>query len=493
MSEHRTTIPGAAGGPHARHDAVSSDVVRLGPELASAIFSVTRTVRIHAMNNRATQAALERLLHVIREYGHREGRLTIAVVTDLLVVNDVRVVVDSQHIAPVLFLIDAMKERHVEEIDITPDVGAEELGRFAQIFFADPVEEDVFGGLARGLSEAGVNSIRLTETIERVKALRDTRIDQKSIQEESNKAMSRAVMFMGEVMRAVEQKHPIQVTKALRLTQRMADIIQVDESVLVGLTSIKNYDEYTFAHSVNVSVSSMVIADRLGLPKSEIAEIGIAGLLHDIGKMHVPLAVLNKTDTLDPGEWESMTRHPMLGVTELARVRALRMISSPLFVTLQHHVQFSGAGYPEKPGGWNLHRHTRIVTVADVYDAMTTARSYRNEPLAPGKALRFLHQMAGKIFDPAVVRAFIRAMGLYPVGSAVELATGELAVVIRQNPDVHHAHRPVVMRIGPDGPAGDPVDLAALHDDGTHYLGSIVATADERVSDAHRASCFLED
>ena len=471
----------------------TTNATRLGPELANAIFSVSRTVRIHAMTNRATQAALERLLHVIREFGHAEGRLTIAVVTDLLVVNDVRVVVDSQHIAPVLFVIDSMKARHVEEIDITPDVDAGELGRFVQVFFADPAEDDAFGALARGLSEAGITRIRLTEWIERVKALRDTRIDQKSIQEESNKAMSRAVMFMGEVMRAVEQKHPIQVTKALRLTQRMADIIQVDESVLVGLTSIKNYDEYTFAHSVNVSVTSMVIADRLGLPKSEIAEIGIAGLLHDIGKMHVPLAVLNKADALEPAEWEAMTRHPMLGVTELARVRSLRMISSPLFVTLQHHVQFSGDGYPPKPGGWDLHRHTRIVTVADVYDAMTTARSYRNEPLAPGKALRFLHQMAGKIFDPLVVRALVRALGLYPVGSAVELDNGELAVVVKQNPDEHHAHRPVVMRIGPDGPFDAPVDLALLHDDGTHYLRSVIATADENVCAAHRASCFLED
>src|SRR5262249_2001488 len=151
-------------------------------------------------------------------------------------------------------------------------------------------------------------------------------------------------MFMGEVMRAVEQKHPIQGTKALRLTQRMADIIQVDESVLMGLSSIKDYDEYTFAHSVNVSVTSMVIADRLGLPKSEIAELVIAGLVHDIGKMHVRLSVLNKAEALEPAEWEAMTRHPMLGVIELSRVRSLRMIASPLFVTLQHHIQVSGHG-----------------------------------------------------------------------------------------------------------------------------------------------------
>jgi HD-GYP domain-containing protein (c-di-GMP phosphodiesterase class II) len=496
MSDPRESSRCVVAEPAGRVNDVAGDptrhVARLGAELANGIFSASRTVRIHAMNNRATQAVLQRLAETIREFGHAEGRLTVAVVTDLLVVNDVRVVVDSQHMGPVLFVIETMKERHVEEIDITPDIETGELGRFLQVFFAEPAEGDVFGILTRALSEAGVEKIRLTEWIERVKALRDTRIDRKSIQEESNKAMSRAVMFMGEVMRAVEQKHPIQVTKALRLTQRMADIIQVDESVLVGLTSIKDYDEYTFAHSVNVSVTSMVIADRLGLPRSEIAEIGIAGLLHDIGKMHVPLSVLNKTDALEPVEWEAMTRHPMLGVTELSRVRSLRMIASPLFVTLQHHVQVSGSGYPHKPGGWDLHRHTRIVAVADVYDAMTTARSYRREPLTPGKALRFIHKMGGKIFDPIVVKAFIRAMGLYPVGSAVKLDTGECAVVVRQNPDTQLAHRPVVLRIGADGPSGEPVDLAARHESGGGYICSIASTADDTVSPAHRAGCFRE-
>ncbi|HEX6789733.1 MAG TPA: hypothetical protein VF247_00355, partial [Candidatus Krumholzibacteria bacterium] len=196
---------------------------RLGPLLAYGLFGASRTVRIHAMNNRATQAVLQRLLDAIEELGRLDGHVTIAVVTDLLVVNDARLVVDSQHVAPVLFVIDEMKKRHVEEIDIAPGIGIDELGRFLQVFFAEPgEEEDAFGTLSRGLADAGVTAVRLTEQIERVKTLRDTRINRKSIQEESNKVMSRAVLFVGEVMRAVEQKRPIQVSKAMRLTQKMA-------------------------------------------------------------------------------------------------------------------------------------------------------------------------------------------------------------------------------------------------------------------------------
>ncbi|HEX6790275.1 MAG TPA: HD-GYP domain-containing protein, partial [Candidatus Krumholzibacteria bacterium] len=311
--------------------------------------------------------------------------------------------------------------------------------------------------------------------------------NRKSIQEESNKVMSRAVLFVGEVMRAVEQKRPIQVSKAMRLTQKMADIIQVDESVLLGLTSIKDYDEYTFAHSVNVCVLSMAIADRMELPKAEIAEIGVAGLLHDIGKMHVPLSILNKSGQLDPQEWDTMRRHPMLGVIELSRVRSMRMITSPLFVALQHHVQYAGDGYPYKPNAWTLHRHSRIVSVADVFDAMTTPRTYRATALVPGKAVRFVHSMSGRAFDPVIVKAFVQAMGVYPVGSGVELDSGDIAVVLRQNRELAHLHRPWVAIV--NSPSSEPINLAEQH--AGRYRCSIVRSADELLSPEQRAGRFV--
>ncbi len=476
------TLAGAAAGDH---------MTRLGPAIVYGLFSASRTIRIHALTNRATQAVLERLMETINELAKIDGRVTLAVVTDLLVVNEMRLVVDSQSMGPVLFILDEMKKRDVEEIDISPNVTADELGRFLSVFFADPAGEDVFGVLSRQLAEAGITNVRVAEWMERVKTLRETRIDKKSVQQESNKVMARAVLFMGEVMRAIEQKHPIQVTKALRLTQKMADIIQVDESVLMGLTSIKDYDEYTFAHSVNVCVLSMAIAERLGLPKAETAEIGVAGLLHDIGKMHVPLSILNKPEQLSSEEWDSMKRHPMLGVIELSRVRSLRTMTSPLFVALQHHVQFAGAGYPEKPGEWNLHRHSRIVSVADVFDAMTTARNYRATPLSPGKALRFVHSMSGSIFDPVVVKAFIQAMGIHPVGSGVELNTGDVAVVVRQNREMRHIHRPCVMLV--NSASRDVLNLADRENEQAPYPCSIVRAADDQILASHRASCFISE
>ncbi|HEU4363995.1 MAG TPA: HD-GYP domain-containing protein [Candidatus Krumholzibacteria bacterium] len=496
MTDHRRGTPDAPvvlGGGPADAKAGADHVARFGPELVHGLFTAGRTLRIHTMDNRATRASLRRLMDTIDDFRAAEGRVTVTVATDLLVVNDVRLMVEPQHMGPILFLVDEMKKRRVEEIDFAPDVDIEELGRFVQAFFSDPAEEDAFGALSSRMAAAGITSIRLTEWIERARHLRDTRTDKKHIREESNKAMSRAVLFMGEVMRAIEQKHPVQIRKAHRLTQQMADIIKVDESVLVGLTSIKDYDEYTFAHSVNVSVLSMVIADHLGLPREQVAEIGVAGLLHDIGKTHIPLSILNKPGRLSPEEWDIMARHPMLGVIELTRVRSLRSIAAPLFVTLEHHVHFAGGGYPQKPGAWDLHPHTLIVSVADVFDAMTTHRTYRTNPVTPERALRFIHAMSGKLFDPLVARTFIHAMGVYPNGTVVELDTGETGVVVRQNREVQYMHRPFVALMNGAEAAGEPVNLAARARAHAHFERTIVRSASGAVPAARRAGCFITD
>jgi len=464
---------------------------RMGPILAHHLFSAGRTAQIHDLNNRATQTALSKLLETLRELGETEGRVAVTVATDLLSINGVRVVVDTQSMGPVLYLIDEMKKRKVEEIDFAPEVPPEELGSFLKLFFSEPSAEDVFGDLDRKLSDAGVVNIRITEWIERAKYLRDARVNKQEIREESNRVMSRAVMFMGEVMRAIAQRRPVQLPKASRIAQQIADIIRTDETILVGLASIKDYDEYTFSHSVNVSVLSMLIADRMGLHKSDTAQVGVAALFHDVGKTHIPQTVLNKPDSLTADEWQLMERHPMLGVIELSRARSLRAIADSLFVSLQHHVLHDGKGYPAKSSPWELHPFNRIVTIADVYDAMTTPRVYRKQTLTPDSALRLIGRKSGEMFDPLVVKTFIRAMGVYPVGTVVKLDTGEHAVVTRQNESCRLMHRPVVALLPEDGSPGEQFDLAERAGNGTAYRRTIVESVHDKRYETRKATRFL--
>jgi len=469
----------------------TSHIDRLGPLFVQCLFSGSKTLQIYDLNNRAAQTMLSRLMHTLGELFQLEGGATVAVATDLLLINDVRIIVDPQSMGPVLYLVEEMRKRRVEEIDFAPGTTPTEAGSFLKLFFLEPSEEDVFGETSRRLADAGVTNIKLTECIERVKYLRDAKVERRAICEESNKVMSRTILFMDEVMRAIEQRRPIQLPKAHRLTQQMADIIRTDETILVGLASIKDYDEYTFAHSVNVSVLSMLLADRMGLHKNDIAQIGVAALFHDVGKTHIPQSILNKPETLTPGEWKVMERHPLLGVIELSRVRSLRAIADPLFVSLQHHLLYNGEGYPLKSGTWELHPYIHLITIADIFDAMTTPRVYRKSTMTPDRALRFIVRNSSEMFDPLVAKVFIKAMGVYPVGTVVELDTGDKAVVVRQNPHTRLMHRPAVVLLNSDGAHGDPVDLAEQLGDGVTYRHTIVRAVHDRNFEALKASCFI--
>lgn len=468
----------------------------LRPQLVQGLFSAGRTVRLYDSNNRAVHAVTSKLLQTLREIAEAEGRVAVTVSSDLLLVNGVRIILDSLTTKPTMYLVEEMKARKVEEIVFPFELTVMELGSFLGLFFADPPEKEPFADLHRRLVNAGVTRISIAELLDREKHLREPQLErpglqQREVREASNRVTSRAVRFMGEVTHTLEQQLPIPMSKAHRITQQIADIIQTDETILVGLASIKSYDEYTYSHSVNVSVLSMLIADRMGLSKTDTAQIGVAGLLHDIGKTHVPQSILNKPGTLDPEEWKFMERHTLMGVIELCRVKSVQAVIDPIFVAMQHHLFFNGTGYPRKSGAWKLHPYVHLIIVADIFDAMTTPRIYRQMTPTPDKVLRFILAKAGTMFDPLVAKVFVRAMGVYPVGTVVELDTGERAVVVRQNEQEHLLHRPVVMLLHEQGPGGDPINLAEQAKTGTIYRRSVVRAVHDELLEIQKAGYFV--
>jgi putative nucleotidyltransferase with HDIG domain len=452
----------------AAHDWASDDkenevILESGPLFIHYLFSASKTVQVHDMGNRATQRVLSDLMVPLRKMFATEGGVILRVTPDFLFINDVRLPMDSHNFGPIMYFLEALRDRDVEIVELHPDVTPGEIGLFLKLFFAETADDDVFGTLEKRLASARITHIKLTQWVERERHLRDHVETERNVRKESNQVFFRSLMLVGEVLRGIEQKRVIQVRKAERLTQQMVDIIQADESILVGLASIKDFDAYTFSHSVNVCVLSLLMADRLHLYKSDIARLGIAALLHDIGKMYVPQSILNKPSKLEGKEWDLMKYHTFFGVKELSRVKSPREVVDGLYVALQHHAHYNGGGYPSKPGGWELHLFARIVTIADYYDAMTTPRIYKIDPLTPDRALRFILEKSGQIFDPFIAKVFIQAMGIYPVGTVVDLDTGERAVVVRQNESSRFIHRPVCVPIRRDGsidPRGTLYDLA---------------------------------
>jgi len=468
-------------------------LVSAGLELVTHLFATCKTVLLYEMNNRAVQRSLDDLHGALGTILDHEAPAVIRVGGEFLHINDVRLPMDAAHYAPIQFVIDEMRKRDVQSISFDAGTTRIDAGRFLKTLLSIDPGEDAFTSLTTALDAAGVSAVSLVYQAERESELVDETRDYK-LREDSNRVYFRTVTLVGEIMQTIEDKHIIQVRKAKRLTQQMVDIIQTDESMLMGLASIKSFDAYTFVHSVNVCLLSMLMADRMGMSRSDVARMGVAALFHDIGKTYVPTSILNSTGKLSDQEWELMKYHTLFGVKELSRMRSLRDAVDPMFVALQHHVHLNNNGYPQRPGGWKHRLFSRICTVADYYDAMTSHRTYQPNPLTPDIALRFILENSGEIFDPVIVKTFIRAMGLYPVGSVVELDTGEKAVVTKQNPDSKYIHRPAVEIVTDDEKDESkwiPADLTEKSTNARSYKRSVVRTIHDSNTGINKAVRFL--
>ncbi len=210
------------------------------------------------------------------------------------------------------------------------------------------------------------------------------------------------------------------------------------------MASIKQHDDYTFNHMVNVCVLAIAFGQRLGLRRQDLAQLGLCALYHDMGKLHIPLEVLNANTNLSEKEWAVMGNHTVFAARTLfPLIEADRGTVNRILTALQHHLRYDGAGYPRLRIRTTQSLYARITAIVDTFDAMTTKRIYQRQYL-PDEAIALLHRFAGERYDPLLVKAFVNCMGIYPIGSTVALSTGELAVVVESNPDPDRIHQPKV-------------------------------------------------
>nr|WP_272882686.1 HD-GYP domain-containing protein [Stutzerimonas stutzeri] len=217
----------------------------------------------------------------------------------------------------------------------------------------------------------------------------------------------------------------------LPLVEQISASLARNGSALLGLARLKTKDEYTYMHSVAVCALMVALARQLGLPEDQVQEAGMAGLLHDIGKMAMPLDVLNKPGKLTEDEYAIMRSHPERGHAML--LAALTSVSdAALDVCLHHHEKVDGTGYPHRLAGEEISLLARMGAICDVYDAITSNRPYKTAWDASGSLAR-MAQWQGH-FDTQLLHAFVRTVGIYPLGSLVRLQSGRLGVVIEHHP-----------------------------------------------------------
>ncbi|HEY0841328.1 HD-GYP domain-containing protein [Methylotenera sp.] len=228
----------------------------------------------------------------------------------------------------------------------------------------------------------------------------------------------------------VRMGNVIKVEAAMQFVDDIAASVARNEGALISLVRLKTKDDYTYMHSVAVCALMVALAKELGMTHEERMQAGLAGLLHDIGKAAVPLDVLNKPGALTEDEFSLVKLHPERGHELLIQAN----ITDPLTldVCLHHHEKVNGTGYPHGLQGDAISLFARMGAICDVYDAVTSNRPYK-EGWEPGVSLQRMVQWAGH-FDDVVFKAFVKSVGIYPIGSMVKLKSGRLAVVIDQSP-----------------------------------------------------------
>jgi putative nucleotidyltransferase with HDIG domain len=327
------------------------------------------------------------------------------------------------------------------------------------------------------LTEAGVIRDKLIdEGISKV-TIKYVEEEEESIEERAKKAYFEAVDVVKSTFNEVRMGRIPRVDKTKKVIKNIVDIVFTDHNAMLCLTMIKAYDDYTFNHSVNVSVLAVAIAKALNTNESMVNEIGVAGLLHDIGKTKTEISIIKKPGKLTEEEFAVIKQHPVNGYEILKQMEGVN--KNILDIVHQHHVHYDKKGYPNFGVEQELNPYCTLITTADTYDAITTLRSYQT-PRTPKDAIDIMLRFENNFFETRVLRKFIEILGIHPTGSFVRLDTNEIALVTKQNPD--DTSSPIVkIVIDSDGKKVTDIvetDLREKDETGSKKLRSIVSAVD---------------
>ncbi|HIJ95130.1 MAG TPA: HD domain-containing protein [Desulfuromonadales bacterium] len=366
-------------------------------------------------------------------------------------------------------LTNRMLEKDVGRIIMTADVSFEEMQNFIRLFSNKGISFDV---LATQLLQEGILHIHLVRQGAESFDEQDDQND--DVKDDRVGTYNKALAAIRSVCRDIERGRIPNSAPVLRIVDRMVSMTMQEPTTLMGLTMIKDYDNYTFNHCVNVGVLAMALGASLGLDADTVRDLGIAGQLHDIGKTMVPKEILNKPGKLSSDEFEQMKRHPELGSKIIREMKGLAPHIAQ--IVLGHHLHYNRSGYPQWARKLPFNQMVDIIATADTYDAITTLRCYQH-PVNPKTALNEMRKLTGTVLDGALMGQFVEMMGDYPVGTVVRLDTNEVAVVYRPNPLENEA--PVVRILIDENGERLPVprEQSLVDHDGSRYA-SIVAVVD---------------
>lgn len=465
---------------------VDESVVRQsGRALLLAIHGTARALKLYPVENATVQRALDDLeAHTIAALA-LEGSVDIRLSGEFLFINQTRLRLGLDNFAAFSGFVTMLRDNGVGIFRIGEGISRREWQLGLQEMNAVPqgvLGEERLEQLSQRLAQIGVTHLEV-----------ELGGDHDHRDEVGDEALERAkrtyahgVSTARDVVNGVRMGRAPNTRRLKRAVQLLVDQVLENELSITGLTTLRDYDEYTFTHSVNVCIFAVALGRRLGLERRQLYDLGLAALLHDIGKARIDVDILNKTTPLEDGEWRRMQAHPWLGTLTLFQMREGEDLAyRAILAAHEHHMKVDLTGYPRPVRPRRLGFFSRLVAVADGYDAATTRRSYQADPWEPAQVLREMWLNPQRGYDPVLVKALINLLGIYPVGTTVILDTFEVAIVAGPGTDSTQLHRPLIrIVIDEQGnrapPPGELVDLCRTLSDGAFARTIVKVTSPER-------------
>jgi len=454
---------------------------RMGTEFVTRFYRLLKGTLIYDRNNVVMDQYAQEFVGAINPIIQSEAHLFFKVVRDNYYFNNVKIQVRADNYSVFRGFLQEVRKRWIGEIEFTEQVDKEHLKDF--IFLLSGLEENNESNYLYVKKQLEYRRIGYIQ-VGKLEFFKDEEIyiDSEDRKRYSKEVYFKSVNLVKEVMDSVKSQRVVNIRKAKRLMQNAVNAVIQDDSTLLGLANIKNYDEYTFNHSVNVAIYAISIGQRIGIPKKHLSYLGMAGLFHDIGKTRVPKEILNKAGKLTPEEWGVIRSHPVVGAELVMRMKEWGELSTRMIDgAFEHHLRYDLSGYPKLSRKRKVSLFGKIIALSDFYDALGRPRVYNRFPYVSEKILGLMMERSGKDFDPILVKVFVNMIGIYPLGTLVLLQTNEMGIVVQIQEESEMIERPKVNLIYySDGEyrKGKAVDLTEKDETTGEFKWEIVKTLD---------------
>lgn len=412
-----------------------------GLAVLGGLYNAVRSLQLYPADNEVVVRSLAELHRMTEAIFEHEGGLSVWVAGNYMFVNDLQVRLDLSDYATIAALRQILRDHGVGRLDVQPRVTPADWQTFLIALATDsPAGAPPLEALQARLTEAGLKTIRTGPPT----PLFAGGEGEDSV-EAARRAYARSVKAAREVMSGLVLGKAIGARRAQRAVMGIVDQVLRDPASMLGMLTLRDYDDHSFIHSVNVAILSVALGDHLGFAPPQLFELGFAGLFHDIGKILVPPSVLNKQGWLNDEEWRLVSQHPDFGLLMLFNVEGF---AEPpyraMLAVYEHHMKPDLSGYPRVIRRRRQGLYARIIAIAEAYDAAISNYSKQFLPCSPDEAIRQLRESEAGAYDRVLIRAFVNMMGVFPVATLVILDTGEMAVVVAPNPNPRAVSRPLV-------------------------------------------------